>query len=85
PPGTQVASLDQAHAFRCSAVLPRHKWALPVMWRDSIWPDHTFPFGLCTSGNVQGTVADAFVDILDAHDIGPTPKWVDDFEFFRFP
>jgi hypothetical protein len=55
------------------------------LWREAIWPDHNFPFGLRTSGNIQGTVADAFVDILELKRIGPVPKWVDDFEFFRFP
>jgi hypothetical protein len=33
---------------------------------------------------VQGTPADAFVEILDAKDITAL-KWVDDFEFFRYP
>nr|GAT50782.1 reverse transcriptase [Mycena chlorophos] len=85
PPGAQVACLDQAHAYRCSPVSPDHKWALGVSWRGAIWADHAFPFGLSTSGNVQGTMADALVDVLLCRGIGPTRKWVDDFVFFRFP
>ena len=42
-------------------------------------------FGLAPSGGIQGSVADALIDILKYHGIDVTMKWVDDFIFFHSP
>jgi hypothetical protein len=55
------------------------------MWEGLIYVEHCAVFGLAPSGGIQGTVADALLDILAADGIAPTLKWVDDFVFFRFP
>jgi hypothetical protein len=51
-----------------------------LYWRGHIWPDQCAPFGLAT-GNIQGELADATVDILAAHNIPHVVKWVDNFDF----
>ena len=42
-------------------------------------------FGLAPSGGIQGTVADALIDVFKFHGIKDAMKWVDDFIFFRSP
>ncbi|TFY77143.1 hypothetical protein EWM64_g6869 [Hericium alpestre] len=39
---------------------------------------------MATAGNVQGQMADATVDVLK-HDAVTSVKWVDDFDFLRYP
>jgi hypothetical protein len=85
PPGTQAACLDIQRAYRNSPVLPAHKRYIALHWRDKFYIDHVLPFGLATAGGIQGAVADAVVDILEERGIGPTVKWVDDFNLFREP
>src|ERR1700731_4874780 len=72
-------------AYQCFAIIPCHKCYIPIQWGGKIFPDHCTPFGLTTSGNIQGLVADALVDILHCHGILNVVKWVDDFNIFRFP
>ena len=85
PPGTQAASLDIEATYRGIPILPDHKRFLVVMFEDSLFLDHVLPFGLTPASGLQGEVADAIVDIWDALHVGPTLKWVDDFNLFRSP
>ena len=55
------------------------------MFEDSLFLDHVLPFGLTPASGLQGEVADAIVDIWDTLYVGPTLKWVDDFNLFRSP
>jgi hypothetical protein len=55
------------------------------MWAGHIYVEHCAVFGLAPSGGIQGTVADALLDVLVASGITPALKWVDDFVFFHFP
>lgn len=84
PPGTQAASLDIEAAYR-APILPDHKCFLVVMFDDELFLDHVLPFGLSPASGLQGEVADAIIDIWDAILIGPSIKWVDDFNLFRSP
>lgn len=85
PPGTQAASLDIEAAYRGIPILPDHKRFLVVMFDNQFFLDHVLPFGLSPASGLQGEVADAVVDIWDAHGVGPSIKWVDDFNLFRSP
>jgi hypothetical protein len=85
PPGTQAACMDIQKAFRNSPVLPAHKHYIALHWRGGYPIDHVLPFGLATAGGIQGTVADAIVDILEAHGVHRIIKWVDDFGSFQEP
>jgi len=85
PSNMEAASLDIAKAYRNSPIIPAHKKYLCVYWKEFVYVQHVAIEGLSTAGGIQGTVADATIDILKAHDIGPTIKWVDDFIFFRQP
>ncbi|PPQ76790.1 hypothetical protein CVT26_001757 [Gymnopilus dilepis] len=85
PPGAQVASLDVVKAYRNSPIMPSHKAYIPIQWDGLIWVDHNAPFGLATSGNIQGTVGDATVDVVEKKGADRVLKWVDNFNFFRFP
>jgi hypothetical protein len=82
--GMQVACMDIWKAFCNSPVLPAHKYYIALHWRGGFYIDHVLPFGLATTGGIQGTVADAIVNILEARRVSCVPKWVDDF-FFRGP
>ncbi len=85
PPGTQAAALDWVKAYRCSPILAKHKCYTATFWRSLIWANHCTLFGLCTAGNIQGEVADAFKDILAIlKKILEVFKWVDDFDILRY-
>jgi hypothetical protein len=47
--------------------------------------DRILPFGLATAGGIQGTIADAVIDILGGFGFKPTIRWVDDIICFREP
>src|SRR5882724_3529006 len=46
---------------------------------------HVFPFGLAMAPGVQGCIADATVDVLEACKITPMFKWVYDFNIMCKP
>ena len=50
-----------------------------------MYVQHVAIEGLATAGGIQGTVADACLQILEYHGIKPVVKWVDDFVLFREP
>lgn len=84
-PGTQACALDWVKAYRASPIKPDHKRYIASMWRGLIFPNHAAPFGLTTSGNIQGVVADALIHIFRYHHIPRALKWVDDFNIQREP
>ncbi|THH14019.1 hypothetical protein EUX98_g9656, partial [Antrodiella citrinella] len=86
PLGAQAASLDIDSAFRNIPILPAHKKFL-VIQRElgEFFIDHVCPFGIASGPGIQGEPMDAVVDIIEAHDIKPNKKWVDDLINFRFP
>ena len=55
------------------------------MWDNQIWIVHCAVFGLAPSGGIQGTVADALINVLKHHGINVTMKWVNDLIFFHSP
>ena len=85
PVGTEAAALDIAKAYRNSPILPKHKHYLLILWHDRVFIQHIAIEGLATAGGIQGTVANACLQILAHHNIKPVVKWVDDFIFFREP
>ena len=86
PPGAQVATLDVDAAFRNIPVHPAHKPFLVIQCGDGeFYIDHVVCFGIASGVGLQGRVMDALVDILDALDMGPNKKWVDDLWNMRFP
>ena len=72
-------------AYRNSPISPKHKPYIAVMWNSDIYVEHCAEFGLAPSGGIQGTVADALIDVFKFHGIKDAMKWVDDFIFFRSP
>src|SRR5882724_13060831 len=72
-------------AYRNSPIIPAHKKYLAVCWHDSIYIQHNAIEGLSSAGGIQGTPADACIDILWACSILPVFKWVDDFVIFHSP
>jgi len=76
--------MDIKAAFRNSLMWPPQS-VLCGEWAGSFFIDHVFLFGLATAPGVQGCVADAMVDILNAWEVSPVFKWVDDFNFMREP
>src|SRR5882672_8287890 len=85
PPGTQAASLDIERAYHNSPIAPIHKPYLAVSWQDKVFIGHVAVDGLATAGGIQGTPADALLDILRFHNIEHVFKWVDDVVIFRIP
>ena len=84
-PGTQACALDWVKAYRCSPIIFKHKCFIASFWRDFVFPNHCAPFGLSTSGNIQGVPADAFRDILIIILLVAVFKWVDDYNIWRTP
>ena len=83
-PGTQACALDWIKAYHCSPIMRDHKHFLPSSWRGLIF--HCAPFSSSTSGNIQGSPADAFRDILLAVLLLATVfKWVDDYNIWHSP
>ncbi|GBE83386.1 hypothetical protein SCP_0504340 [Sparassis crispa] len=86
PAGAQAACLDIDSAFRNLPIKPAHKPFLVIQCDPGdFYVDHVLPFGVSSGTGVQGEPMDAIVDILDANDIRPSRKWVDDLITFRFP
>ncbi|THH17690.1 hypothetical protein EUX98_g9078 [Antrodiella citrinella] len=86
PLGAQAASLDIDSAFRNIPILPAHKKFLVIQHElGEFFIDHVCPFGIASGPGIQGEPMDAVVDIIEAHDIKPNKKWVDDLINFRFP
>ncbi|GBE80149.1 hypothetical protein SCP_0213520 [Sparassis crispa] len=86
PSGAQAACLDIDSAFRNLPIKPAHKPFLVIQCDPgNFYIDHVLPFGVSSGTGVQGEPMDAIVNILGAHDIGPSRKWVDDLITFRFP
>ncbi|GBE79380.1 hypothetical protein SCP_0205780 [Sparassis crispa] len=86
PRGAQAACLDIDSAFRNLPIHPPHKAFLVIQCdAGQFYIDHVLPFGVSSGTGVQGEPMDAIVDILAAHGIGPSRKWVDDLINFRFP
>ncbi|GBE88972.1 hypothetical protein SCP_1403800 [Sparassis crispa] len=86
PAGVQAACLDINSAFRNLPIKPAHKPFLVIQCDPSdFYIDHVLPFGVSSGTGVQGEPMDAIVNILGAHDIRPSRKWVDDLITFHFP
>ena len=85
PPGTQAASLDIERAYHNSPIAPIHKPYLAISWQENIYVGHVAVEGLATAGSIQGTPADALIDIFQHHGIEHVFKWVDDVVIFRVP
>ena len=61
---TQAAPLDIEHAYHNSPIVPCHKEFVAISWQDHIYIGHVTVEGLVTAGGIQGTTADALLDIL---------------------
>jgi len=77
--------MDFKATFKNLHIWPPHKAFCVVKWASAFFIDHVFLFGLATSLHVQGCVMDVMVGLLDAWDIPPVFKWVDDFNFMHEP
>jgi len=77
--------MDVKSAFQNSPIWLPHKVFCVVEWQAAFFLDHVFPFGLAMAPGLQGCITDAMVDILDAWEISPVFKWVDDFNFMHEP
>ena len=77
--------LDMVQAYHNSPIIPAHKKYLAVSWQNEIYVQHNAVKGLSSVGGIQGTPADACIEILHAYGISPVFKWVDDFVNFRSP
>jgi len=77
--------LDMIQAYQTSPIIPAHKKYLAICWRNDIYVQDNAIEGLSSAGGIQGTPADACIEILRAHKIEPIFKWVDDFVIFRSP
>lgn len=65
---------------------PAHKPFLVIQRREGeFFIDHVVCFGIASGVGLQGRVMDALVDILDALEMGPNRKWVDDLWNMRYP
>lgn len=84
PPGSQIATRDVSEAYR---TIPLH----PSQWPGAVVRisdkhhciDTCLCFGTRPSAGAYGCVADAGLDILRSHGIGPASRWVDDHLFIR--
>src|SRR5882724_2138655 len=85
PLGTQAASLDIERAYHISPIVPIHKPYLAVLWQEKIYVGHVAVEGLAMAGGIQGTPADALLDIFQFHGIEHIFKWVNDIFIFHVP
>jgi hypothetical protein len=85
PPSTEAATLDIECAYRNSMIAAKHKAYMAVMWLSMIYVEHCAVFSLTPAGGIQGTPANAAVEIFKFKGIDHIIKWVDDFAFFRIP
>src|SRR5882724_7637846 len=81
----QAVTLDMIQVYRNSPIILAHKKYLAVSWQNDIYIQHNSIKGLSLAGGIQGTPADACIEILCTNKIAPVFKWVDDFVIFRSP
>lgn len=87
PPGCQASCRDISDAYRTIPLAP-DQWpgtVVRISNDDEFAINTANAFGLVSGGGVFGHLADALVDILRAHGIGPITKWVDDFCLICLP
>ena len=87
PPGSQGAVRDISEAYRLIPLHPSQWLGTVIRYsnNDEFIIDLAVAFGLSGNAGIFGHLADALVDILRFHGIGPVAKWVDDHVFIRLP
>jgi len=78
-------TLDIVCAYRNPPLSLHHKAYVASKWCDRVYIYQCAMEGLSSSGNIQGTPADALVSILKKNGVNEVFKWVDDFCHFCVP
>ena len=78
-PGTQLAKIDIAHAFRNVPIHPSNRHLLGMQWGDRVFIDTTLPFGLRSSPKIFSAISDALEWILANQGMSSCLHYIDDF------
>ena len=78
-PGTKLAKIDIAHAFRNIPVHPCDRHLLGMAWGDKVFIDTTLPFGLRSSPKIFSAISDSLEWILFRAGMSSCLHYIDDF------
>ena len=78
-PGTLLAKIDIAQAYRNVPIHPADRSLLGMMWEGSIYADKTLPFGLRSAPKIFSALADALEWILLERGLTNILHYLDDF------
>ena len=78
-PGTELAKIDIAQAYRNVPVHPADRWLLGVNWEGRIFVDKTLPFGLRSAPKIFSALADALEWVLQNEGLTEVLHYLDDF------
>ena len=78
-PGTMLAKIDIAHAYRNIPVHPADRHLLGMEWEGKIYLDTALPFGLRSAPKLFSAVSDTLEWILTQHGVSSCLHYLDDF------
>ena len=78
-PGTEMAKIDIASAFRLIPVHPDDRYLLGMKWNDHVYIDRQLPFGLRSAPLLFNGYADALEWIIRASGVHHILHYLDDF------
>ncbi len=84
-PGTELAKIDIAHAYRNVPVHPADRHLLGMMWEGKTYIDSVLPFGLRSAPKIFCAISDALEWILFAKGVSACLHYIDDFLTFGHP
>lgn len=78
-PGTQLAKIDIAHAYRNVPVHPDDRYLLGMQWENHIYIDTALPFGLRSAPKIFSAISDTLEWILLRQGMSSCLHYLDDF------
>lgn len=78
-PGTELAKIDIAHAYRNIPVHPDDHHLLGMQWENQIYIDTALPFGLRSAPKIFSAISDTLEWILLRHGMSSCLHYLDDF------
>ena len=84
-PGTQLAKIDIAHAYRKLPVHPADRTLLGMKWKNKIYIDTVLPFGLRSVPKIFCAISDTLEWILHSRGRSACLHYINDFLTFGTP
>lgn len=81
-PGTELAKIDIAHAYRNVPVHPQDRPLLAMQWQGQLFIDTVLPFGLRSAPKIFCAISDTLEWVLHQRGLSAVLHYIDDFITF---